>query len=316
MKKIIVFCLIYVSISAQELTLTLEKSLRLGIENSKELQIANSKILKADAAYSEVYSTMLPKLSFNASYAKLSEVDPFQVTLPGVTSPITIQESFTNNYALSATIEQPLFTGFKLSSLKNASELQRKVENSNYTKRKIEKADEIQQTFWKFYTTIQISKLIKENLEALNSHLKNTTSFLENGLVTKNDFLKLKVEIANTELKLVDALNNEKMARAKFNKTIGVPLNSETNIVVEQLKKFDHSVVFEDLLKVATEKRQELKSTKLHIQTLDELESAARADWYPHLYAFGNFYYNNPNQRILPLSDKFNDTWDVGVSLK
>jgi len=315
MKKII-FILFCVTLNAQELTFTLEKSLRIGIENSKELQIAHSKIIEADAAYSEISSSMLPKLSLNASYAKLSEVDPFQVTLPGAPGPVTIQESFTNNYNLSATIEQPLFTGFKLSSLKSASEFKTEAEKSDYKKVKIEKIDNIQQSFWKYFTTIQVSTLIRENLDALNSHLKNTISFLENGLVTKNDFLKLKVEIANTELKLVDALNNEKIARAQFNKTIGLPLNSETNIIAEKLDNYTYSREYEDLLTQAREKRQELKSTKLQIHALNEMENAAKSDLYPHLFAFGNYYYNNPNQRILPLTDKFNDTWDVGVLLK
>jgi outer membrane protein TolC len=44
--------------------------------------------------------------------------------------------------------------------------------------------------------------------------------------------------------------------------------------------------------------------------------SAAKSDWYPQIFAFGNYQYSNPNQRYLPVKDEFNDSWDVGISLQ
>jgi outer membrane protein len=317
MKRVIITSLLFcASLSAQEITLTLEESLALGLKNSKELQIASSQILKSEAIVSEISSSMLPKLSLNASYTKLSDVNPFQVTLPSLPQPITIQESILDNYNLSAKIEQPLFTGFRLSSLKSAAELNNKAESIKYERERITKADNIQQVFWKLYTTQQISKLVEENLSALNSHLKSTTSLLENGLVTKNDLLKLKVEVANIELKLVDAQNNVLLTMALFNKTLGLPLSTKTNIIGVELESDDFDPSFEELSNRALQDRQEIKSTKFQIAALEQKENAASSGWYPQLFAFGDFYYNNPNQRFLPLENEFNDSWDVGLGLK
>lgn len=317
MKKLVITLIYICSVSAaQELTLTLKQSLELGLKNSKELQIANSNILKAAATVSEISSSMLPKFSLNGRYSRLSDVHPFQIDLPILPQPITIQESILDNYNLSATIEQPLFTGFKLSSLKSAAKLNKQAESIKYEKERINKTDNIIQAFWKFYTIQQIRKLVEENLAALNSHLKNTNSYLENGLVTKNDYLKLKVEVANTELKLVDANNNEKLTRAFFNKELGLPLNNQTDIKVDELSNDSFKIDYQELLKEAKNNRQEIRSVKLQINALEEKENAAMSDWYPQLFAFGNFYYSNPNQRFMPLENKFNDSWDIGVALK
>ena len=51
------------------------------------------------------------------------------------------------------------------------------------------------------------------------------------------------------------------------------------------------------------------------IEAGKEMVSASRADWFPQVFLFGDYYYNRPNQRYLPLENKFNDTWDVGVAL-
>ena len=303
-------------ISAQSIELTLEESLVIGLKNSKEMLIGKSKIAKSEAASKEIYSSSLPKISLNARYTKLSDVPPFEVNIPILPNPFTIQETYLNNYNLIATIEQPIFTGFYLSSMISAADYIRDAEKINFTSTSIKLADKIQEKFWKFYIAQQIVIITEQNLKLLNSHLKNTSAFLENGLATKNDLLKLEVEVANTELRLVDAQNNQSLAQADFNKTIGYPIDSPTKIIIRNLDVQLEISKLNDLLDEANNKRQELKSGELLLNSLHNIKNAAMAEWYPQLYAFGNFYYNNPNQRFLPLEDKFNDSWDVGVALK
>lgn len=317
MNRIIIVILVSAAIIySQSLTLTLEQSLELGLKNSKELRISQSKIDYAEAMIDDISSSMLPKISFTAGFARLSDAPPFEIDLPIFDEPITIQESILNNYTMKLSVEQPLFTGFKLSSLKSASVLSYKAEKINLDKDKSNKAVDIYNTFWKFYTADRIKTLMAENLEALRAHVKNTEAMLKNGLVTKNDLLKLKVEAANAELNLVDAENNKNKLQVLFNKVVGLPLHQSTELIINDNNKEFSSDNYLDLINEAKNNRQELKTAKLQLNALGEKESSAKADWYPQLYAFGNFYYNNPHQRFLPLEDKFNDSWDVGVSLK
>ena len=107
---------------AQTKTYSLEESIKLGIENSKSLKISNAKLAIASAKVTEVKSQRFPKLSFNASYMRLSDVPPFEITTSFFPTPILIQEPILNSYTFKLSLQQPLFTGFKLSSLHSAAD--------------------------------------------------------------------------------------------------------------------------------------------------------------------------------------------------
>jgi outer membrane protein len=311
----ITLLMILISPALLSQTLTLEESLELGLKNSKDLKISNSKLISSDAKISEVGSQMLPKLGLSASYTRLSDIPPFEIVTPLTPNPIKLYDIILNNYNVKLSLQQPLFTGFRLSSLKNAAEYNYKALEEKYDGDINKAAFQIHSAFWNYYKSEQIKKLIEENLKQTALHLKDTRDFLENGLVTRNDLLKLEVQYSNTELMKIDAENNVELARVAFNKAIGIELNLPTEINVKEIEPSDYKYDFEEILTEAKEKRNDLKSLEYKIQASDENIDAARAGWFPSLFLYGNFYYSRPNQRILPPEDKFNDTWDVGVSL-
>jgi outer membrane protein len=316
MKKLItLYILIVSSVFAQQMEFTLEESLEMGMRNSKELKISQSKVFSSEAKVSEAVSQLLPRLSFGANYTRLSNVSPFQVTVPFSPTPIKIQDAILNNYGFNLTIQQPIFTGFRLLSIKKASDYNNSAQQFEYSKVQNETAFRIHQAFWNFYKAQKLVYLIEENLKALEQHLRDTQNFLDNGLVTKNDLLKIEVQYSNLELQKIDLQNNLNLARLNYNKAIGIELNTATKIRVNENSIEADNFNYEDLLSEAFDKRDEIKSIDFRIKAGEENLSAANAGWFPSLFLFGHFYYNKPNQRILPLEDKFNDTWDVGVSL-
>lgn len=316
MKKAIIFLLFASAlITAQSQKLTLEESLNIGIKNSKELIIAKSKTRYADAKISETTSQMLPQLKFSAAYARLSDVPPFEVNVPFSPVPIKIQDAILENYSLKLSLQQPLFTGFRLSSLRKAAAYNYNSTELEYDANTNDYAVKIYEAFWNFYNSEKIVELITEQLTGIKKHLADTKSFLENGLVTLNDVLKLEVQQSNIELKLIEAENNRDLARINFNRIIGLSLNADTEISATLLTPISENFSVNDLIREAKENRKEIKSLENKILGADEFVSAANAGWFPSLYLFGNLYYNKPNQRILPAKDEFRETWDVGVSL-
>jgi outer membrane protein len=316
MKKSVIFLFFIATlISAQDRSYTLKQSLELGLANSKQLKISQSSVISSEAKVTEVGSQMLPKLSFGAAYTRLSEVDPFQVTVPFSPTPIKIQDAILDNYQIKLSLQQPLFTGFRLSSLKSAAEYNTKAVELEYTKEINEEAYKIHTAFWNYYKARKVLELVDQNLKSLKSHLEDTKNFMENGLVTRNDYLKLQVQYSNTELMKIETKNNVDLARAAFNKAIGINLDAQTQVLAEDPESTSITSKFDDLLNEAFQTREELKSLDYKIKAGQESVSAAKADWFPSLSLFGNLYYNRPNQRIMPLVDKFNETWDVGVAL-
>lgn len=317
MKKLILFSLMLISVLyPQTQKLTLQESIELGLQNSKDLKISKSKLKSSDAKVSEVSSMFLPQLKLMANYTRLSDnVPPFEVSVPFAPAPIKISDPVLDNYNIRLSLQQPLFTGFKLLSSKKAAGYNFNAAESEYSKEMNEAALNIQNAFWNYYRANEVKNLLEKSLGQIANHLKDTKNFLENGLVTQNDYLKLQVQYSNTKLQLIEAENNLEVARAVFNKTLGLSLESKTEISADEIKVQNSGYDFEELLKEAKQNRDEIELLAFRLKAAEENISAARSGWFPSVYLTGNYYYSNPNVRFQPLTAQWNDTWDVGVTL-
>ena len=295
--------------------LTLEESVKLGLQNSKDLKISNSKIVSSDAGIDIVNSQFLPQLKFQASYSRLSSVPDFDVLLPFLSKPITISQTILNNYNFRLSLQQPLFTGFRLIAQRNSSKLVKQSTESDFQKDKNEAAMNIQVAFWNYYKTMEIMSVIEDNLKVTRRHIDDTKNFYNNGLATQNDVLKLEVQESNTELMEVDAKNNIELARSSFNKTLGLPLDENTQINAVEIQRTEFPGNYTALVKEAIDNRNELKSLDFRIEASRENIRASRSSYFPQIFLNANYYFNRPNQRYQPPEDKFHSSWDVGVNL-
>lgn len=297
---------------------TLEEALDAGMKTGKELRISESKVTASQARVNESGSQMLPQLKFMAGYTRLSDVPPFEVTMPIPGLPVNrfvISEAILNSYTLRMSVQQPLFTGFRLSSLKNASKQNLKAAEEDYSKDLNETAWRIATAYWNFYKAGQMQKYLTEAARQTMEHLEDTRNFLSQGLVTQNDVLKLEVQYANTRLQLIEAQNNLDIARAAFNQTIGLPIDANTitdTLIPSNSEKMRN---FDELLSEAKHSRSELKAMLHRTEAAKNSVTAARSGWYPQIFLNGNVYYSRPNARIMPAKDRFDDTWDIGITL-
>jgi len=312
MKKTTYFAILLMvtSVLAQNSPLTLEKSLEIGLESSKEIKISESAVSSAEAKLTEMNSNLYPQLSVGFNYNHLSEV-PIQFSSPLFAaggSPIDAL------YA-NASIEQPLFTGFKLLSLKNAAEYGKGAKLLQNSQIINEKALAIHVSFWNLYKMDKVVEVLKESIAGLEKHLKDTDLFFQNGLLTKNDLLKLKVRVSETRTKLIEAKNAFDVARAVYNKNLGYSLNQKTEILVENFQDNLTTYNYAQILEEAFNTRSELASIKFQSMAAEEKITASKSTWFPQIAAFGSFNYLKVDGTQLVKSD-WTNFWMVGVNVK
>jgi outer membrane protein len=325
MRKLIFFALLLnTGLFGQVKKLTLSESLEIGLRNSKDLKISQSKLTSAEAQVTSATSQLLPQLGFNAGYTRLSSIPPFEVSLPipGFTKSFIISPIILDNYSLKFSLQQPLFTGFRLRLLRSSAKYNYNAAESEYRSAVNNAALKIQTAFWNYYKAELNDSVLTENLHQIKQHLDDTKNFLANGLATKNDLLKLEVQYSNTNFQKIEADNNLDLARAAFNLAIELPLETQTEIEIEKIT-VTGSIGFDslnlDLNKLFEEakiNRNELKALKYRVQATDENKSAAASGWFPSVYLFGDYYYSKPNARYLPAVNEFKNTWDAGITLQ
>ncbi|MCF6269028.1 MAG: TolC family protein [Melioribacteraceae bacterium] len=312
MKKLLLILLLSIThVHAQTNNLTIGEGLIIGLNSSYEIKIANSDTLISDAQVTNAWSNMLPIVTVGANYNHLSEM-PIQFNLPFPQS--TNSDALTAIYA-NAEIEQPLFTGFRLLSLKNASEYNKEASLLEKSKVKNNKALEIHQAFWSYYKAEKFIEVLIENLSVVESQLNNVENLLKTGLTTKSNLLKLRVAVGDVKSKLIDATHNSKIAQANFNRVIGFAINAETKIsapnYIEEVSNRD----FNAILSEALNSRLELKANNFRIKAADEIITAAKSTWFPQVKAFGSYNYLKLEGGSLLNEDAVN-FWMVGLGMK
>ena len=313
-KTVMLLVFLSAGIFAQEQsTLTLDESVKIGLENSHMLHSSKMQVNYANARLSEINTNRLPSLKFSAAYTRLSAITPFILNTPF--GDFNISPSILDNYNMKVTLQQPIFTGFKLSSSSNIAEYNYKATQEQYNKDEQELIYNIKNAYWNLFKAKKVKEVTDQNVEQIKAHLTNVQNFYEQGLSTRNDLLKVQVQLSESELRQIDAKNAVKLAKINLYNIIGIPLNANSQIPDSIDIKTKDVNDLDDYIEKAMTNRPELKAMQYNIKAGEAGVTLAESNWYPQIYLGGNYYYSKPNQRIFPAENKFKDTWDVGVSV-
>jgi outer membrane protein TolC len=303
---------------AQKRMLTVEESVKIGLENSKILHASLMRADYADAKESEASASLYPSLRLQAAYLKLSSVPEFRIPLPpgifpgnAVVFPIIL-----NYYSARATVQQPLFTGWRLQSMADNASYQAEASHRDLDRDKAELIYGIRAAYWNLCQASDVKRLADENVTRITAHLNDIENLSNQGLATNNEVLKVRVQLSNATIMQSDAENAVRIAALLFNSTIGIDLNSDvvpSSPLTSTERDFPE---VQQLLEAALTRRPDVQAMEWRLQALDAGITAARAGWLPQIFLTGNYYYARPNSRIFPAKDEFKDSWDLGISLQ
>jgi outer membrane protein len=310
-------------LAQQKMSITIEQAVQIGMENSKALRSSQFKVEASDAKSSEMNTLRLPSLKFNGMYTRLSDVPPSQIVLPAnfimpgvppTDSRATLSPTVLDNYGLRATLQQPLFTGGKISGAANAAEYLSDATKEDYKKDKADVQYNIKAAYWNLFRANEFNKFVDENVNQIKSHAKDAENLMKQGMLTSNDLMKVQVQLSDAMVRQIDAINNVKLAMYALNNTLGLPLQTEIELI-STIQIADRT--WEEVDKLvgrAFEKRPDVLGMNARVKAGESGLTSARGGWWPQIYLMGNYNYLRPNSRIFPTIDQFKDTWDVTLS--
>ncbi len=321
MRKIIltisIFCIS--SVHAQEKrTLTLEDAIQTGLEKSPIVAISEMSVQAAEAREREATTALLPSLRFAGSYARLSDVPEFAVDLPiqNLTpNGIEIFPNIVDHYSARVSLHQPLFTGFRLQGNRDAARYNAEAERYGHIADKNELVYAITKAYWTAYRAKESERVVSASVDQLSEHLKNVENYYQEGMVTRNEVLKVQVRLSNTRVRLIETRSTLRVAFIQLNNLIGLPLTTETELTSEPKYGLPEALDLDDYVSTAVTDNPEIRELDSRKQMSESTVRVARSGWYPQVYLTGSYYYQRPHQRYLPLRDEFNDSWDIGVTV-
>jgi outer membrane protein len=308
-----------------ERTLTLDECIGLALENSKALHASSLRVESAEAKVKEINAARLPSLRLGASYTRLSEIPPFEITLPAFLFPkpmkFEVSPVFLDNYNLRLSFVQPLFTGFRLKSGEEAARWGAQASEEDYGRDRAELVFAVKSAYWNLFKARAVAGIVAENVEQVRRHLQDVENLFGNGLLTRNEVLRVKVQLSQVEMLRVEADNAVELASLWLNNVIGIPLEEKITIPAEageiglSTPTPSDPTTCDEWVARALGNRPELKAMDYRVRAAESGLAIARSSWYPQVFFAGNYTFARPNPRILPSKDRFYDTWDFSISV-
>jgi len=298
--------------------LTIEECVEIGLTYSKSLYGSLMSVREADARVGEAAARRLPSLKLQASYTRLSSVPPYEIDVnfpPLPPMSFTIAPSIRNSTNLQLTLQQPLFTGFALESLSRAARFSARAALQAYHRDRNELVYGIQDAYWMLVRANELKKLLDENVAMIGAHHEDVRRLFEQGLAKNNDVLKVQVQLANSKVGQLEAANGVKLSMMALDSLLGLPLETEIEPVSHPEATPAAPDAAEAMVEQALRERPEMKAVADQIEAATAALRAARSGRFPQVFLIGNYYYSNPNERVMPIEARFNDTWDVSLAL-
>jgi outer membrane protein TolC len=284
-------------------------------QHNQGLKASRAKVLASEARASEAFAGLLPQVKFSGRLAQLSEVDPFSVTLPGQGT-LTLFPSIDHSYSARVFIQQPIFTGFRLLKNVEAAELNAVATQEEFVRDERDLMLEVKKTYWNLVRARQVEDVLIQTETQVSEHLKDVQNFQKQGLATENEVYKVEVQLAEVQLKRIEAGSNRRLVNMALNNLTGRPL--QTIVVPMDVPESSSEVpgLTLELVQSAREHRPELKALRARKEMSESGVTAARGGWYPLIALQAGYDYAKPNQRIIPPADRWESTWDVGISVQ
>lgn len=288
-----VFLLHAVFLQAQSAkALTLEEAIELSIRNSPQLKFSQAKIDEANASLREANERKLPEAKVSGSYIRLNSPNIDMKSsgngnsgTGGSAAPEKISSAAYGILNLSL----PLYSGLKIHY---------GIESSRFLAEaaKLDAASDREQivlntinAFANLYKASAAVRVVKEGLEGNRERVKQFTSLEKNGLLARNDLLKAELQESNTELTLLDAENNWKLANINMNIMLGLPDSTELQPTITKWKTDETDKSIEDYLQQASQNRKEIAAIELRKKAAGAGIKVAKADYYPSLALTGGY---------------------------
>ena len=283
------------------------------VEFNRTCLSAREEISKAQGDISKARSGALPHINVSTRYSRNLRLAPFLMEQDGEMHEIKI--GFKNDFSANISLRQPLWEGGKVYTAYSIAK-----QYKNYTEAK---ADEVAQTIAynaevMFHTVILEKarlEVMKQAHETYIHNLKVVEKFHSQGLVSRFELLRARVEESNIRPQILEAESGVRMAEKRLKSFLGIDLNEPIQLV-EAVD--DTSLVglppLEQLIESALSSRPEMKQAEFMADMRRNAVKVARAGYFPSLSAVSSYGWQSQSDEFA-LDRNTSDSWTAGVTL-
>ena len=299
-------------------TITVRAAVRRALQENPSIQAVRQQRNAAATSIREVRAGWFPAVQGVAQYRRLSDNVDYTVDLPSIpgtgTQPVTFAPAILNRYSARATVEQPVFTGFRLPNQLDAAQSETKAARAQVSATEQDIAFRTRVAYWTLYRAQVRQEAAENGLRRLERQLTDARNRRDAGMATEADVLQVRARRDEVRVEVIQARNEVQSARRTLNDQMGRAL--DTPIVLKDTVTVDTMrSPGVDLVEKAREQRPDLRALRHRVNARKAEVDVAQSDWFPQVSLTGSYLYAQPNEQLFPPEDRFQGTWEAGVRL-
>jgi outer membrane protein len=312
----IIVCLTTATASAQEASLrvTLEEAQMRAIAASHRLAEARARQAVAEGAVTIRSLAERPMVGVGASYTRTNHVTPFLVPGP-IGIPRVLYPDVPDKYLSRLDLQWPIYSGGRADALERAAQAEASAAGAEVEAAQADLRLEVARAFWALVTARATAAVLDQSVARAQAHLADTRERLRAGLVPPNEVASAEAQESRQRMLLIEARNQRDMSSADLARLIGVEL-LQPIVPAANLEAADAPVGPADrLVADARTQRRERRGLELRIEAAELQGVAAASGKRPAVSIAGGLDYARPNLRIFPIAERWDESWDLGVTV-
>ncbi|UZP66929.1 TolC family protein [Desulfovibrio mangrovi] len=272
--SLLLVSLLAFSAHAEDMTYDLEGTVNKALKDNPSIEASRASALGAEEGRKAARGAFGPKLSTTYGYTYKDH----KKNVGGVPS---YDDDY---YTLTASVSQPIFTGFNILSTYQKSELAK--ESAELAKDQTELALilNVQENFINLLIARENVRSAQATVDRLASQLKVTQAYYDVGLQPRIDVLRAEVQLSDAENALLQAENARETQRARLNTLLNLPLDADVKYMGE-LVYMPAPMDLEASLSVAAKARPDLLIARKAVEIAMKDLKITESDFYPQLAA-------------------------------
>ena len=281
---ITLFVFIFSAESQEKKKMSLREAVEIAISKSNDAVLANSKIENSKLEVQIAKNNLYPNLRLSGQYLQLSSAN-LEGGLLGNGNPNSERPNVNSLLLGQANLTMPLFQGFRI---KNNIEISQEfLKSQSYTTAHIKEqiALRVTEMFAKLYQSNQTIQLFEENLKVSKQREKDFSNLVKNGLLAKNDLLKVQLQSSNIQLALDNASKNLNIVNFQLANMLQLPENTIIDIDIESIKV----ETAKSQLQNFEGSRNDLEALNFQQKVSETNVKLAKSSYYPSVNLVGGY---------------------------
>lgn len=275
----------------QKVNLSVEQAIDLALKNNKQYKQAEAELEKSGYQINEAWGYAMPTINASAQYTRTLKPNVFFITQTdsmGRSNLVQLKIGADNAYNLGLTINQPLFSKTVGTALQVA-EIYKDYSNEGLRSAKSSTVFSVKKAYYSTLLAQSFYNDAKKIYSLTEANYNNIHEMYKNGMASEFDELRLSVQLANTQPKVIQAENAYQVALLNLKNILGLSETDDVNLSDEFKMSQLNDVGNEISIGNSSEHNAAIKQLQVQKQLLEKNVEITEAGFWPSLYAFGNF---------------------------